>query len=365
MSISTKLVGQRRLQRILEKTLSLAGETAVVLVANVAGQTLITRDLPETSHSAQFYKAAELDDIITRLRQWGFFVRLFDDETPFFEAVLKGEIQRLRHRHKLVYNMAECGTGPGRKALIPSFCNYYGLPYCNSNPHANTLARHKFHGHCLARQFGLQTPNTWMFDSRFGWIMDSRPTPGTKVIAKPTHECACVGVQADSVFLVDGTLDERISELEAHLGQPVTVQEFIAGYEVGVPILEVPEPFAPAVVGYSIDGNKQFGEKFRTYQDENFSERFGHYLFDVFSLEHEVALKTQALAAFQILGLRGLARMDFRVNDEGEGYITDMNESPPPLDDTAFVFALKSLGFSYSEVLVQMVGVSMLREGWI
>ena len=55
-----------------------------------------------------------------------------------------------------------------------------------------------------------------------------------KVIAKSTYENWSVGVTDASIFHVDDSCDARVATIAEAIGQPVTVQQFISGTEVGV-----------------------------------------------------------------------------------------------------------------------------------
>ena len=93
---------------------------------------------------------AQLTQIILAFREVGAYVELFEGELPFLEALAGGRLQAMRQPLKIVYNEIEGGITrggfqPGRKALIPTVADAYGLMCSNSNAYACALGRHKFH----------------------------------------------------------------------------------------------------------------------------------------------------------------------------------------------------------------------------
>ena len=73
-----------------------------------------------------------------------------------------------------------------------------------------------------------------------GWL-GGRPPAGTKVIVKSTYEAWSVGVTDQSVFVVDEDCDYRVAAVAEAIGQAVTVQQFVSGPEVCIPVLACPE----------------------------------------------------------------------------------------------------------------------------
>ncbi len=58
---------------------------------------------------------------------------------------------------------------------------------------------------------------------------------------KSTYESWSVGVTEESIFVVDDTCEERVAAIAEEIGQSATVQEFVAGPEVCVPVFSCPE----------------------------------------------------------------------------------------------------------------------------
>ena len=143
------------------------------------------------------------------------------------------------------------------------------------------------------------------------------------------------------------------------------VQEFKTGYEVGVPIIGIPDTRAAGLIGFSDGANERYGTRARTFQDEKVTKSAGNFVFN--HIPHAQIERVMATAerAFDLLSMKTLGRIDMRIDEDGNSWIFDTNESPPPLPRSSFVHFFESIGFSYKDVLALMIGVNLLENGRI
>jgi len=346
-----------------------AEQTAVLFVSNIRSGP--PRDVGDSGllQLAQYYTEAQFTEIVTTLQQIGFTVIPFPSEKALIHFLATGGLGRRPPRFVLTYTTAEGGEGAGRRALVPLLSNLYGVPCCNSGAYGSAIGRHKFSSNLLARSSGVSVPESWYFMRDAQWLGDRRPGVGLKVIVKPTYESAAIGISYRSVVRVDAFFDEFCHAALDLWRQPVTVQEFRSGYEVGVPIAQFPEEMAMRPVGFSPakGDERRFGGRFRTFEEENLSGP--RVFFDPGEvLEDSVihAMMRDAIRAFRALELEGVGRIDMRVDEDGKWYAFDMNESPPPVYNSSLGFSLKMMGLSYEDMLAFLLGVNLrLRFGLV
>jgi D-alanine-D-alanine ligase len=309
---------------------------------------------------AQYYSRMQADEIIRMLQADGYTVVAHFDEASFFKWALRRGADH--DRLTIVFNTAEGGTGQGRRALIPSFCNLLGLPIFNSAAHASTLCRHKFHANAVLARAGLRVPITWMFDS--AWIGGLRPPLGTRVILKPAYESMSIGVGDDSVMIVDDQFEGAVSNRRARFGQALVAQEFITGDEIGIPVLRADRTYTLPIVSFLRADGSQFASRPRTFEDECIDHAVSQALYGCAPQQYR-ALQESAALAFDVLGMAGVGRIDLRVDVDGRGWIFDTNESPPPLIPTAYSRALAAIGVKPERMLSLWVGLKLLDLGHI
>jgi hypothetical protein len=308
----------------------------------------------------------QLDQMIDAYRSVGAYVELFEGEKPFIEALASGRLASIPRPIKLAYDGAEGGIvaggfKPGRKSLIPAVADAYGLICANSNAYACSIGRHKFHYGTLLRTLGVRCPRTWHFRPAGGWAAGGAPEQGLRVIVKSTFESWSVGVSAESVFVVDDTLDDRVREISERISQAVTIQEFVAGQEVYVPVFACPEIIVAPPVQALVARAPGDPEAVVTINDI-LAGRILHPPF-----EGDAALKArlrqQAVDAFEALELGCFARLDFKVDSSDQTWLFDVAVSPGIGRQSAAYRSLTNLDFGYAEFLRLVAGATLAAEG--
>ncbi|HMJ74070.1 MAG TPA: hypothetical protein VK471_12005 [Solirubrobacterales bacterium] len=311
-------------------------------------------------NSAQHYTRREADSMVRSFQGLGLTVEPFFSEMEFLEgAIGAGDLTDTRQR--IVYSTAEGGSGSGRRALLPALCNLLGLPILNCGAHASSLVRHKFHAYAILRESGIRMPETWQFDQN-GWTGGVAPPRGSRVIVKPTYESMGIGVDWDSVATVDGQFDAFVVGKVRKFGQPAVVQAFVSGEEVGVPVARIGTTYALPPIAQRRANGDGYGRRPKTFRDEHVAHDLSHMVYSASGVEIE-AMRSAAVSAFDALGMKGVGRIDFRVDADGRAWIFDTNGEPPPLAQTCWAVAMERLGFSLKEMLALWVGICLLDYG--
>lgn len=288
--------------------------------------------LKEVSEIMQFAKKYELDNC-----------KVLYSEREFMEYVLNNQENI---NNILVHNFAKNGSEVGKKSLIPSFCDYFGIPYVGSNAYVASLCRHKFHYSKLLGSLGYSIASSWMFSSH-GWENGITPPIGLEVIIKPVYESSSIGVNETSVLIYQG-VDDLILEKVNKYNQPVIVQEFIRGYEIEVPCLIIDSIIPLMPVGIKINNKLELGRNILTEEYSN-TDRYGFYEFESSSnFRNEILQHTQHIC--RSIGAECYARVDYRVDYEGHFFVTDIATTPYITKHSSFAFAFEKMNFMYEEL---------------
>lgn len=357
----TELVSKMR--TVSDKTLEMVPKLRLLFVTNVRDDNQVTDLRPSgIDNTAQHYSRVELGEIISSLQDLGLTVEPFLGEKEFMTALLHDE-RSTDPRQRVVYTTAEGGNGSGRRALIPALCNLLSLPVFNSGAHASSLVRHKFHAFAILRQMGIRVPDTWQLKDG-AWVGGCAPTMGSRVIVKPTYESMGIGVDDESVQIVDAAFDAFVEERNHRFGQPAVIQEFISGQEVGVPVARIGSTYAlPPIVQRRANG-EHYGQMPKTFSDEHLHRDLSHTDFEAPSGQI-AALRKAAVRAFDLLEMKGVGRIDFRIDADGRAWAFDTNGEPPPLPKTCWAVAMERLGFSFQDLLTVWLGICLLDYGLI
>lgn len=356
-----------RLHGIERRFTERAREVAIFLVYDRPDRLNERPELARSFFAERCVSDEQLSQMIEAYRSVGAYVELFEGEKPFIEALASGRLASIPRPIKLAYDGAEGGIvrggfKPGRKSLIPAVADAYGIVCANSNAYACAIGRHKFHYAMLLRSLGIRCPRTWHFRPERGWAAGSAPEPGLRVIAKSTFESWSVGVSGDSVFVIDETRDDRVRELAERIGQAVTVQEFVAGREIYVPVFACPDLVVAPPVQALIARASGDPEAVVMIEDILTEDGVAHPVFDG-DAALMARLPTDAAEAFDALELGCFARLDFKVDAGSRTWLFDVAVSPGIGGRSSAYRSVAHLGFDYPEFLRLVAGVTLAAEG--
>lgn len=349
------------LRAAADRALAAADDITVVLVANT--KEAVSSDPGD--RSTEYLSDSEANQLLTGLRSAGFRTRYFEGERAFIEQVLADPTLGARGGRLLAYNIAQSGTDAGRKSLVPAFCALHGIPTCNSNAYVVSLARNKLHVHSILKRFGLPVPESWSYEAGRGWLLGRRPPEDATLIAKALHESASIGLDSDSVGKRSRKYEDMLARKSDTLRQAMLVQRLVEGREMETPVVRLGSrilALGPAVV--TLGGSMHLGNRILDYA------AVAHDGYDYAVAEPAdatVAAKVRrvATAAYEVLGLDGFARVDFRVDDAGRPFVIDVATSPHLVWHSAYAHVFREAGWVHEDMLACMVAANARRLGWI
>jgi D-alanine-D-alanine ligase len=358
---------RQRLAAVEQSLADAGGELALFLVYDRPQRVGERPGLARTFFAQRCASDAELAQTIDAFRSVGAYVELFDGEHPLIEALASGRVEAIGRRLKVVYNgiqnyAAADGFAPGRKALLPALADAYGLVCTNSNAYGCAIGRHKFHYLTILQALGIPAPRTWHYRAAEGWAGGHIPAHGTKVIAKSTYESWSVGVTDDSIFVVDADCHERVAAIADAIGQPVTVQEFIAGTEVNVPVFACPDHVVTPPVRAVLAKAPGDPAAVVTIEDNLQHAALTYERFDA-PAELIESIRGTALAAFKLLELQAFARVDFRVDEDGCPWVIDIGVEPGLAPTGSASRSMAQLGFDHARFLRTVIGAALATRG--
>lgn len=358
-----------RLQALRHRFDERAKEIAIFLVYDRPERVSERPELARTFFAERCVTDRQLDRMAETFRLAGSYVELFNGDHQFIEALAEGRLQSLDRPIKVVYDGTETGTvaggfQPGRKSLVPAVSDSYRLVCANSNAYACAIGRHKFHYLTLLRALGERVPRTWQYRLGEGWATGERPEDGLRVIAKSTYESWSVGVTRDSVFRVDSSSEEHLSEIANRIGQAVTVQEFVSGLEVCVPVLACPEVMVTPPMQALLTRAPDDLDAVMTIDDTLADNGLVHRRLQTGD-NLDAQLREAASRVFGILELSAFGRLDFRLDGSGIPWLFDVAVSPGIGPRSSAYRSTQVLGLEYPEFLRTLIGATLATHGLI
>jgi len=262
----------------------------------------------------------------------------------------------------LVFNIAEgLGNYRSREAQVPGILEMLDIPYTGSDPQCLAICLDKPLTKKLLATAGVATPRWRVVNSapqvrEIDW--DGFPFPA---FLKPVHEGSSKGIRSGSRIENTAQLAEAIPALVGRYQQSVMVEEFITGDEVTVGVVGNSPPMVLGimrVVPKSMEG--YFVYSLEVKRDW---ERLVDYECPA-QLEAGVLkrIADSSLKAFEILGCRDFARLDFRVSRDGIPYFLEINPLPGINPNSGDIIIMaKKMGWRYESLISAIVEAALER----
>ena len=331
----------------------------IIVVANVKGKTKEDDNYPDGSISAEFMTISNFERLVQGFRNIGLETTAYFDENCFMNDYISNNLFHNKHKKVMIYNTAQNGTKIGRKSLIPAFCYQNNIMICGSNPYVVSLTRHKYHCDQLLAAAGIRSPQSYFFTGNSNWFLDRSPKIGEKVLAKLNYEASSIGMSKDNLFLYNTEQISFLNYVSDFYRQPIDVQEYISGYELEVPCIrnaQTTETTFPVGIKYK---GKQFLNDVALTYDIRMKKDYEHY--NYYDVNPELATKIEDTAklVMEYINIQGFGRIDFRVDENFQFYVTDIAAHPGIGPASAFVYSFQKLGYNFRDLLKIMFTLTL------
>lgn len=269
---------------------------------------------------------------------------------------------------EIIFNLVEDLAGHGRLIhLFPFLLDAMAVPYTGSCAESLLMTSNKIMAKERMEKAGLPTPESiGPYPATLPYSVNS-DSLGKKAgiwLIKSVWEHASIGLDENGLIktpdpeVVYKAMKKRVSKL----GGSCFAERFIDGREFNLSMLwgkEGPEILPPAEIIFEGYGNKKPRiVDYRAKWDETSYEY--HHTTRTFSFGPEDGiliseLKKMAVECWRVFGLRGYARVDFRVDIQGRPWILEINANPCLSPDAGFAAASAIAGISYSEIVKRII----------
>jgi D-alanine-D-alanine ligase len=263
----------------------------------------------------------------------------------------------------VVVNLVETLGGRGRLIhFIPGLLDAYSVPYTGSGQQALYMTTGKILAKKEMLRAGVPTPG--FFDQSD--IQKLRP--GKKYILKPTWEDASVGITDKSVVTAH-TCEIQLNKMLQTGIKEWLFEEYIDGREFNVTMLQTSagwKVFQPAeivfkdypegkpkILGYESKWDEtsfEYSNTLRTFETNPKDNNLLSVLSDI------------SLRCADIFNLSGYARVDFRVDENNDPWVLEVNANPCLTEDAGFYAACRNAGMTYTEMVSAIVEAAFRKR---
>ena len=261
-------------------------------------------------------------------------------------------------------------------SAVTSILTELNVPFTGSGSAALDLSNDKVLAKLVLQAAGLPTPR-WVYlmpdappETKAAWLLAAKELP--KFILKPLGEHSSVGMD-DSAIWSGTSAAELLSEIQRRSkdsGKPYFAEEFIVGREFNLSLLagsSGPQVLPPAEIDFSaFPAGKPKIVNYAAKWDEStfeFQNTPRKVDFPAADLPLLTKLSRLAIRCWEVFGLRGYVRVDFRVDVNGQPWILEINTNPCLSPDAGYAAALKQAGIPIEQAIQRILDDAFRGRG--
>jgi len=279
------------------------------------------------------------------------------------------DLSKLIGKITLIFNLCDEGylNDPRKELLIPSLLEILNLPYTGSGPQSLAFCYDKSLVRGVAKEMKIPVPEAFFIkpgDSVFETSFDF------PIIVKPNFGDSSFGITQKSVVNNFDNLTNSISEIRKKFGydKPILVEKFLSGKDLSVGILGNPQqdytilpiieedysslpPELPKICGYEA----------KWLPDSpywNIVSRKAELPKEIKNFIIESCLKL-----FERLECRDYVRFDWRLDENGNPNLLEVNPNPGWCWDGHLNKMANIAGISYPKLLQKILNIACVRLG--
>lgn len=258
---------------------------------------------------------------------------------------------KVRPIHELITDRADIAFlvthgKRGEDGLLQGALEYLGIPYTNSGVLASSLSMDKYRTKLIWRNFAIPLALDQYItkDRRQNFKLELN----LPVVVKPVHDGSTLGLS--KVYKSEDL--ETAIDLAFQNDHEVLIEEMIIGEEFTITICD--GEILPVIKIEAPDGDYDYNNKY--FSDET------NYIcpYDLGELKAEV--ENLALLAYQAVGARGVARLDFMLDKNKKVYFLEINTIPGMTPHSLVPMAFAATGVGFDEMCLYLLGGARLGD---
>jgi len=325
----------------------------IMLLCDIGETPPENQDFTEILETEEWSGEATLMKTFSKLGHEPRMFAIYDSIEPLHQTLTQD-------RPDLIFNQCECLNGERKtEPLIAGLFDLLKIPYTGARPHALMLCKDKSLTKKILSYHRIAIPR---------FLVSKRSSPIRKLsgfrfpsFTKPLGLEGSEGIAQMSFAENEKDTLERVKFIHKSLKTDAMIEEFIDGRELYVGILgdkRNVRVFPPRELFFSEmpDSEPKFAT-FKAKWDDQYRKKWGirsgfpRSLPDG-TLEH---ITETSLKIYQILGMSGYARLDFRLTPEGRLVFIEANPNPSLLYDEDFALAADKAGLDYVDLIDEIL----------
>ncbi|MEZ5498362.1 MAG: hypothetical protein R3E77_02910 [Steroidobacteraceae bacterium] len=298
-------------------------------------------------------------DVISTLKAAGHEVRCLGVADSLTE--LRSAIQD--EKPEIVFNLLEEFDGiVTYDQHVVGFLELMRQPYTGCNPRGLLLSRDKFLCKQLFAYHRISSPQFAVY--RRGQRVTVPKRVKFPLFVKSIQDDASLGIAQASVVESAAELRERVQFVHEQIGSDAIVEQYIEGRELYVGVIGNERltclPVWEMVFGSLPQALPAIATR-KVKWDKRYQSKYGittHAAADLpAAVEDRLARTSRRI--YRALGLSGYARMDFRLDRDGQIYVLEANANPNLEADEDFAQSALAIGTRYKDLLDKILSLGL------
>jgi D-alanine-D-alanine ligase len=267
----------------------------------------------------------------------------------------------------LAFNLVDEGLNndSALEPHLPALLDVFGIPYTGCDFFALATTADKARAKEVLGFHGVPTPAFQVFTAADDPLDAALAFP---LIVKPLHEDASIGVSRDSVVGDGHALRLRVADVLRRYRQPAIAEEYVHGRELSAGVLErdgqlLVTPLNEVVFNlppgvphvYSYIGKWDWeSDEYKTIVPDQCPP------LDL-PPAAEAEIRRLAPRVFGLLRLRGYARVDFRLREDGALFVLEVNANPLIGEESVMATMAERMGWPFP-TFIETIAVEAHRR---
>jgi len=263
----------------------------------------------------------------------------------------------------LVFNLFEgfCGYSE-TEAVVPEILSKMGIPFTGCRGPVLRLALDKAKTKLILKAVGIKTPDFQLLNPKTLKTFQL----GYPCIVKPCCEDASNGLSAESVVHNFWALERQVNVINDFYGSNAIVEKFITGREFNATVMGNSEftvlPVSEIV--YSLPPRMPeiltFDAKWEA--DSPYFEGTKPVCPAEIEAEEQQRIAETITTVYRLLGCQGCARVDMRMDHEGQLNVIEVNPNPDISPGTGAARQAEAAGMTYTQFIEKIVQLALYGE---
>ena len=309
----------------------------------------------------------EMDALVGALREARFqvdIVNIQDDLDRMMSAIRF-------HRPDAVFNLVEFfRDDPIQEAYVAGLFEMMGVAYTGNRPITLATCQNKYRTKLLLEAAGLPTAEFFLATKVPVPVDHGLEFP---LIVKPAFEDASGGIEPASVVQDQEALAVRVAHVLTEFEMPALVEEYIEGREIHCAILGNHPPEVLPLFEMEFEEPDDDSDEEWKPQIISFRAKWDPHSREFYQMDAVVPprdldplvegyIREVAVGAFKAVRGRDYARVDMRVDHDGQPFILEINPNPDLVDGAAFAMCARAGGRTYAETLGAVADLAVARS---